>query len=96
MRSCSNSANAPKIWKMSLPPGVVVSICSYNLQKPTSPCCSSVIVSIRWRSERPKRIELTDDESVAWSQLVENLAQLRSLVEGRWPYRRRSDNRRGP
>jgi len=31
MMSRSNSANAPKIWKMSLPPEVVVSICSVRL-----------------------------------------------------------------
>jgi hypothetical protein len=53
--SRSNSARAPKMWKISLPPGVVVSIFSCKLRKPRSRRSSSATVSIRCRSERPSR-----------------------------------------
>lgn len=69
------------MWKMSLPPGVVVSICSCRLRKPMVRCCRSVFVSIKWGSERPSRSNFQTTDSVA-RLLVEDLCQLRSLVEG--------------
>jgi hypothetical protein len=35
--SRSNSARAPKTWKISFPPEVVVSICSVSERKPIDP-----------------------------------------------------------
>jgi hypothetical protein len=55
LRSRSNSARAAKTWKTSLPPGVVVSIVSCRLRKPTPHSARPVTVSTRWRSERPRR-----------------------------------------
>src|SRR5258707_2693842 len=53
--SRSNSAKAPKIWKMSLPPEVVVSMCSCRLMKPISCSLSSVTVAMSCLSVRPSR-----------------------------------------
>ena len=51
----SNSARAPKRWKTSLPPGVVVSRCSRRLRKPRPVASSWPTVSIRCLKERPSR-----------------------------------------
>jgi hypothetical protein len=53
--SRSNSASAPKTWKISLPPEVVVSICSVSDRNPIPRSLSFVITSIRYFSERPSR-----------------------------------------
>jgi hypothetical protein len=53
MRSRSNSASAPKTWKTSLPPLVVVSICSCRERKPTPRSCSCRTVSIRCGGSGP-------------------------------------------
>src|SRR5512135_1914299 len=54
IRSRSNSARAPKTWKTSLPPLVVVSSCSCRDLKPMPRSCRRETVSMRWRSERPR------------------------------------------
>src|SRR5919106_2759535 len=51
----SNSASAPKIWKISLPPLVVVSIFSVRLLNPMPRSSRLVRVVIRCGRERPKR-----------------------------------------
>ena len=43
------------MWNTSLPPEVVVSMFSVRLRKPTLRSASAFTVSIRWRSERPRR-----------------------------------------
>jgi hypothetical protein len=55
MISRSNSASAPKIWKMSFPPLVVVSMFSVRLLNPMFRLCNSVIRSMRSLRERPRR-----------------------------------------
>ena len=55
IRSRSNWPSAPKIWKMSRPPGVVVSMASVSERNPTPRLDSAVTVSIKWGSERPSR-----------------------------------------
>ncbi len=55
MRSRSNSASAPMRWKISLPPGVVVSIFSVRLIKSTPRSLRRLSVSMRSLSERPSR-----------------------------------------
>ena len=69
------------MWKISLPPGVVVSIFSCKLRKPMSRRSSSAIVSIRCRSRTSQPIQFPDYERVTWSQLVENLSQGWTLIE---------------
>jgi hypothetical protein len=75
MRSRSNSAKAAKTWKTSLPPGVVVSIASSKLRNLTPWSARPVIVSTRWRRERPRRSSLPDDQGVAGPELVEDLGE---------------------
>jgi hypothetical protein len=53
--SCSNSARAPKIWKMSLPPLVVVSMLSVMLLNPMFLLLRLVIVSIKCFKDLPSR-----------------------------------------
>ncbi len=55
IRSRSNSASAPKTWKISLPPLVVVSSCSVRLRKPIPRSSRSVSVAISAGSDRPSR-----------------------------------------
>ena len=55
MRSRSNSASAPIRWKMSFPPGVVVSMLSVSEIKSTPRLLRRLRVSIRSLSERPNR-----------------------------------------
>jgi histone deacetylase 11 len=50
MRFRSNSASAPKIWKISFPPLVVVSIFSVKLLKPIFRVSSLAMMSIRSRA----------------------------------------------
>ena len=58
MISRSNSAKAPKTWKISLPPAVVVSSDSLRLRKPTPRPSSSPTRSISSRSDLPSRSSL--------------------------------------
>ncbi len=55
IRSRSNSASAPIRWKMSLPPGVVVSICSVMLINEMSRSPRLLRSSIKCLRERPAR-----------------------------------------
>ncbi len=55
INSRSNSASAPNRWNPTLPPGVVVSICSRRLRKPWCVFAKWPTVSIRWPSERLSR-----------------------------------------
>jgi DNA-directed RNA polymerase subunit beta' len=55
IRSRSNWPSAPNTWKMSRPPGVVVSMFSVNERKPTPRASSLPTVSIRCGRERPSR-----------------------------------------
>jgi hypothetical protein len=58
MISRSNSASAPKIWNISFPPDVVVSIASVIDLKPIPRLLRPVIVSMRCLRERPSRSSL--------------------------------------
>ena len=71
MSSRSNSARAPNIWKMSLPPDVVVSICSERLLKPISFSSSAVITSIKLVSDRPRRSSINPSSTNAGGSDVE-------------------------
>ncbi len=51
----SNSAKAPKTWKIKFPPEVEVSMDSWILRKPTFLSFSSSTNSSRFRSDRPRR-----------------------------------------
>jgi hypothetical protein len=51
----SNSAKAPKMWKISRPPAVVVSIASVRDRNPHSRLCSSSTVSINWANDLTSR-----------------------------------------
>ncbi len=55
IKSRSNWPSAPNTWKMSRPPGVVVSMASVRERKPTPRASSAPIVSIRCGIERPSR-----------------------------------------
>jgi len=55
IRSRSNWPRAPKTWKISRPPGVVVSIASVSDRRPTPRASRAVTVSMRWVSDRPRR-----------------------------------------
>src|SRR5271163_1162384 len=55
MRSRPNCPSAPKIWKTSLPPGVVVSIASVSERKLTPRASRAFTVSIRCGNDRPRR-----------------------------------------
>ncbi len=59
IKSRSNWLSAPNTWKMSRPPGVVVSMLSVSDRKPTPRASSAPIVSIRCGRERPSRAGLT-------------------------------------
>ena len=78
MTSRSNSARAAKTWKISLPPLVVVSICSVRLLKPIPRSCSPAIVSIRCGSDRPSR------SSFQTTRVSPLRAKLERLLEA-WP-----------
>jgi hypothetical protein len=60
---------------------VVVSIASWRLRNPTPRSARPVMVSTRWRRERPSRssfqttVEFPDDEGVAGAQLVQELCE---------------------
>jgi hypothetical protein len=54
MISRSNLARAPKMWKMSFPPDVVVSIASVIDLKPILRLSRPVIVSMRWGRDLPQ------------------------------------------
>ena len=67
IRFLSNSASAPKIWKISLPPLVVVSIFSVRLLNPIPRPSSMVIVPIKSLRERPNRSKRqTTNVSLGW------------------------------
>ena len=55
IRSLSHSAGAPNKWKVSLPPGVPVSMLSVRDRNATPRRSRSLTTSIRWRSDRPSR-----------------------------------------
>jgi hypothetical protein len=55
MGSRSNPTSAPKTWKMSVPPELVVPIRLVRNLKPTPRSASAATTSIRRRSERPSR-----------------------------------------
>ena len=55
IRSCSNSARAPRIWNTKRPPELVVSMDSVNDLKPISRSWSSWTISTRSFSERASR-----------------------------------------
>ena len=59
IKSRSNWPSAPNTWKMSRPPGVVVSMLSVSDRKPTPRASSAPIVSIRCGRGRPSRAGLT-------------------------------------
>ena len=54
-RPVTKTPSAPKRWKTSLPPGVVVSIASVRLRKPTARFSRAETVSIRCGRLRPSR-----------------------------------------
>ena len=82
MMSRSNSARAPKTWKMSFPPLVVVSMASCKLWKPTPRSRRSVTVSMRCLSDRAEPIELPDHERIAGPQVGQGLLQAGPLGLG--------------
>ena len=55
IRSCSNSARAPKMWNTKRPPELVVSMDSVSDLKPISRSWSSWTISTRSFSERASR-----------------------------------------
>src|SRR3546814_8587214 len=69
IRSRSNWASEPKMLNTSIPPDVVVSICSVSERKPTPRAASSPTFSIRWLIERPRR-----------SRSEEHTSELQSLM----------------
>jgi hypothetical protein len=74
MRSRSNSANAPKTWKTSLPPLVLVSSGSCKLRKCTPRSCSSLTVSMRW-ARATKPVEPPHNERVSRADIDERLGE---------------------
>jgi hypothetical protein len=62
--------------------GVAVSIASCRLRKPTPRSARLVMVSTRWRRERPRRSIFQGDQGVAGAQLVRHLLQDRAIGGG--------------
>jgi hypothetical protein len=69
------------MWKTSLPPGVVVSIASCRLRNPTPRSASPVMVSTRWRRERPRRSSLQTTRCRR-AQLVQELRESGPVAAG--------------
>ena len=82
IRSRSNSARAPKTWKISLPPLVVVSICSVRLLKPTPPLVEPGHRLDEVPQRAPEPVEPPDDEDVALADIGEGLLQAEPLGTG--------------
>ena len=66
IRLCSNSASAPKMWKMSFPPVLVVSMLSVSERNPTDRSSSLWIISTRFFNERPRRSSLQTIRVSPW------------------------------
>src|SRR5215212_9742498 len=84
MISLSNSAKAPKTWKISLPPAVVVSRLSLRLRNPTPRPSSSPTRSINSRRDLPSRSSLattSTSPSRQYSNASRNSGLSASLLE---------------
>ena len=80
--SRSNSASAPKMWKMSFPPDVVVSIASVIDLKPICRLLRPVIVSMRCLRDRPQPVETPDDQGVALPEVAQGFVEPCALCLG--------------
>ncbi len=81
MRSRSNSARAPKTWKISRPPGVEVSIASVRLRKATFRSFKARTVSMRWPQGSAEPVQSPDDDGVPRTDLVQQCIEARASVE---------------
>ena len=81
MRDRSNSANAPKIEKISFPPAVVVSMPSVRDLKPTPFSARSSMSWMRVLQRPTQAVEPPHDDRVAGSELVQEPVELRTAVE---------------
>ena len=77
--SRSNSASAPKIWKMSFPPDVVVSIDSVIDLKPIFRLLRSVIVPMRCLRDLPQPVKTPYDQGVAFPEVAHDLIKACAL-----------------
>jgi hypothetical protein len=78
MMSRSNSAKAPKIWKISFPPEVVVSIASVIDLKPIFRLLRPVIVSMRCLRDRPS-LSRRQTQGITRTDVVEGFVESRAL-----------------
>ncbi len=75
IKSRSNWPSAPNTWKMSRPPGVVVSMASVRERKPTPRASSAPIVSNKVRHRAPEPIQPPDGQHVAVAQVGQRIRQ---------------------
>lgn len=82
MMSLSNLASAPKMWKMSFSPDVVVSIASVIDLKPIRRSLSPFIVSMEMCQGAAKPVQPPDDQRVALTEMAQGFVKANALGFG--------------